>query len=38
MIVKAPNVLCIYDEEHIVNTLNFISNIYTLAANEKIYL
>lgn len=35
MIVKAPNVLCIYDEEHIVNTLNFISNIYTLAANEK---
>ncbi len=36
MIVKAPKILCIYNENYIIDTLNFISQLYTLTANEKI--
>ncbi len=35
MKIKAPSVLCIYDEKSIVDTLNFISQLYTLAIDES---
>ena len=34
--INAPNTLCIYDEKHIANTLNFISQLYTLSTNDSI--
>ena len=36
VVIKAPSVLCIYNEKYIVNTLNFISELYTSAMNERV--
>lgn len=36
MEIKAPKTLCIYDEKHILKTLNFISELYRLAEDETV--